>query len=101
MTVQIGTIFSCSWGYEQTNVDFYEVVKVTKASVVVREIGTATESSDGNWTGYARPCPGNFLGEPMTKRLATGWDGGPRIKIKSYASAGVWDGQPQRFTSYA
>ena len=101
MTVAIGTIFVCSWGYDQTNVDFYEVVKVTKASVVVREIAQDTESSDGNWTGNARPRAGDYSGEPMTRRLAAGWDGGPRIKIKSYSSAGVWDGKPARFTSYA
>jgi len=34
-----GTIFYSSWGYEQTNVSFYQVVKLSgKASVIIREI---------------------------------------------------------------
>ncbi len=101
MAVAIGSIFACSWGYDQTNVDFYEVIKVTKASVVVREIGKQTTSQDGGWTGKAVPAPGAYIGEPMTRRLAVGWDKNPRIKIRSYSSAGLWNGQPLSWTSYA
>ncbi len=35
---QIGDIFVESWGYEQTNVDFYQVIKLNAASVVLRKI---------------------------------------------------------------
>lgn len=101
MHVQIGTIFASSWGYDQTNVDFYEVVKVTKASVVVREIAKAQQTADGGWTGYVTPQPGSFVGDPQTRRLKAGWDNTPSVKINSYAWARMWDGKPQRFTSYA
>ena len=37
--LKAGDLFSCSWGYEQTNVDFYQVVEVKKSSFVIREIG--------------------------------------------------------------
>ena len=30
-----GDVFVSSWGYEQTNVDFYEVVKVTAKTVML------------------------------------------------------------------
>lgn len=37
--VQVGDIFSASWGYEQTNVDFFQVVAlVGESSVRVREV---------------------------------------------------------------
>ena len=37
--VQVGDIFSCSWGYEQTNVDFFQVVKLCgEKSVRVRQV---------------------------------------------------------------
>jgi acetyl-CoA acetyltransferase len=101
MQVQIGTIFASSWGYDQTNVDFYEVVKVTKASVVIREIAKQQETSDGGWTGYVNPRPGEFSGEAMTRRLKAGWDNTPGVKVNSCAWARLWDGKPQRFTSYA
>lgn len=37
--VKVGDIFSCSWGWEQTNVDFFQVVElVGECSVRVREV---------------------------------------------------------------
>lgn len=37
--VQVGDIFSASWGYEQTNVDFFQVIAlVGETSVRVREV---------------------------------------------------------------
>ena len=35
--VTVGTIFSESWGWEQTNVNFYEVVSRTEKMVTIRE----------------------------------------------------------------
>jgi hypothetical protein len=35
---KIGDILSSSWGYDQTNVDFYQVIGVTKSSVRIRKI---------------------------------------------------------------
>jgi hypothetical protein len=34
----IGDILKDVWGYEQTNVDFYEVVKVTEKTATVRTL---------------------------------------------------------------
>lgn len=37
--VQVGDIFSCTWGYDQTNVDFFQVIKLCgEQSVRVREV---------------------------------------------------------------
>lgn len=36
--VKVGDIFEASWGYEQTNVDFFQVVRTTKTGVYVREV---------------------------------------------------------------
>ena len=36
--VKVGDIFRNSWGYEQTTVDFYQVVRVSAKSVWVRRI---------------------------------------------------------------
>lgn len=44
--VQVGDIFSASWGYEQTNVDFFQVVElVGEISVRVREVYPNIEES--------------------------------------------------------
>ena len=39
---KVGDILHHSWGYDQTNCDFYQVVEVKKASVVLRKIGAKT-----------------------------------------------------------
>lgn len=45
---KLGDILHHSWGYDQTNCDFYQVVGVKKASVVLRPIGARTvEGSEG------------------------------------------------------
>jgi hypothetical protein len=39
-TLKEGDILSCSWGYDQTNVDFYQVTKVVSDKTVkIRQIG--------------------------------------------------------------
>lgn len=43
--VKVGDIFSMSWGYEQTNVDFFQVVElVGESSVKIREVYPEFES---------------------------------------------------------
>jgi hypothetical protein len=100
--VSVGTIFVDSWGYDQTNIDFYEVTGLTGASVRVRQIGKR-ETSDGptSMTGHAVPIPGNFIGPETTKRVqVSGYDGDVFIK-SDYGWCEVWDGQPEAFSSYA
>jgi len=47
LDVEVGDLFCSSWGYEQTNVDFYQCVKKNAKSFVVRAIGgRSTDSSD-------------------------------------------------------
>ena len=39
-SIQVGDIFVDSWGYDQTNVDFYKVTKKLKASIKIVKIGS-------------------------------------------------------------
>jgi hypothetical protein len=88
--VKVGDIFASSWGYDQTNVDFYEVVGVTASgkSVRVVPIGKDTTYAEGYYTKVT-PVPGSFDPDavPVTKRVRfTRYDDAV-IKITSYASA--------------
>ena len=69
--VKVGDLFVDSWGYEQTNVDAYQVVaKPTANTVIVREIGYKTvKDSEGFDCEYVTVTPNDFRGEEMTKRL--------------------------------
>jgi hypothetical protein len=69
-SVKVGDIFCYSWGWEQTNVDMYEVIeKKSKASIVVRPIATETVQSTSWASENCRAVPGHFIGEPETVRL--------------------------------
>jgi hypothetical protein len=69
--VKVGDIFVDSWGYEQTNVDFYQVVaKPSPKTVIVREIACETvEGSEGMMSRDVRAVPNAFIGEEMKKRI--------------------------------
>ena len=74
--VRVGDLFYESWGYDQTNVDFYEVVELKgKATAILREIGK--EYIDGfQWSGTVRPCRGQYRGEPFQSRTSVStWNG--------------------------
>ena len=53
---KVGDMFYDSWGYEQTNIDFYQITEVGKMSVTLKRIG-----------GKAMPSQG---GSPMSGQVA-------------------------------
>lgn len=83
--VAVGDIFRCSWGYDQTNVDFYQVTAVKGHFMEVREIAEMSES-DGWLTGSCVPDVGNFIGKPMRK-LIQNVNGEPCFCAYSFANA--------------
>lgn len=98
-----GTIFYTSWGYEQTNVDFYEVIHSTEKMVTVRELEKATAEDNGQFTGRAVPLKGKYRpdSKPIKRKLDTNHFGKPMICISSFQLAGVWDSKPKAFSTYA
>jgi hypothetical protein len=39
--IKVGDIFVNTWGYDQTNVDAYQVIRLTPKMMVLQEIGTS------------------------------------------------------------
>jgi hypothetical protein len=69
--VAVGDIFRNSWGYDQTNVDYYQVVRVTAKSVSVRPICQKRVEDTGSSNGMAcrvRPVPDSFTNAPAETR---------------------------------
>ena len=62
-----GDLFYTSWGYEQTNIDYYQVVSVTAKTLTLREIGSEYIGGFG-FAGECRAKPDDFRGEPFTSR---------------------------------
>lgn len=47
LSVEVGDIFYSSWGYEQTNVDFFQVIALKGTTqVIIREVNLAIEKEE-------------------------------------------------------
>jgi hypothetical protein len=95
VTPKVGDILYSSWGYNQTNIDFYEVSKVTGSMVVVRRLEKRIVRRE-RVEEYVVPVPGQYTGEPLRRKFAPDtWGGGISVSINSYAVAYSWDGTPK------
>lgn len=102
----VGDVLVASWGYEQTNYDYYQVTrKVGARSVEIRELAKDKSYNGHAMTGECVPIKGRFVGEPMTKRV----DERGGVKVRSaYARkkpfeviGGVEVFKPDHYTAYA
>lgn len=85
--VSVNDVFASSWGYEQTNVSFYQVIALHgKKSVTVREISGEVVESDKYYNGKVKPRLNNFIGEPFKKQVNERGNR-PALRIESFESA--------------
>jgi hypothetical protein len=56
-TLKVGDVIYNSWGWEQTNIDFYQIVKTTANYVWLQPIAAESVPSEGHapMSGYAQP----------------------------------------------
>lgn len=70
--VQVGQIYAYSWGWEQTNVDFFQVVAVKGKLFTIRAIAhkTLPNGTGNSMAAYVAPVRDAFLkdSEPIIKR---------------------------------
>ena len=96
-SLKVGDILVSSWGYEQTNIDFYQVTAAPgKCTVELREL--AKNAVETEWCqARVTPRKDKFVSAAFKRRASI--DG--RVKVSSVASAYVWDGRAKHQTSYA
>jgi hypothetical protein len=103
--LKVGTILHTSWGYDQTNVEFFEVTRIVGPHTVeLRELAQE-RSETGFMSGRCKPIPGQYLtpryegddsGLPIVRRargdgsvkicnVRTAWLGGEEKYWSSYA----------------
>lgn len=83
---KVGDILYSSWGYDQTNIDFYRVVKVLDKMVEIVEI--SSKSVDASHV-----VPGGSVKDG--KRIKKIVQPGGYIRLTSFSSAYKWDGKPK------
>lgn len=114
---KVGDIVSNSWGYDQTNVDFYQVVEVGKKSVKLRSIGQkSVPGTQGFMCENVVPVKDKFLSKsthenhykdgnpPFTKILKAykNKSGGIDVYLSfKHGSGNKWGGQPLYNSWYA
>lgn len=117
-TLTVGTILSSSWGYDQTNICYYEVVKATRTQVTLQELAHWTVDTTGysdsvypamgdtderfkkSWVHF--DAAGNLLDPPVqrieakTRKVHTWTDRNGEVhysvRMSSYEHASVWTG---------
>ena len=94
-SLRVGEILYSSWGWEQTNIDFYQVMAIRGCTVQLRQLDQRT-TEDGYMCGTTIPLFDVFKGKAHTPRLTKN-----NIRIDSYRTAWKWDGQPLRCSWYA
>ena len=110
---KVGDILYSSWGYDQTNIEFYKVVKVSDFSVWIQQVATkivevtgwahenvtAGDSSEyqvRNWD-----VPGEYITKtyPIHRHKVKhfSWDQEEiyYVSLNSFSHAKVWDGKPK------
>lgn len=125
--VKVGDFLVSSWGYDQTNVDFYKVVGFTKSGKSVRLQKWSSQTVDTSSCGSSdRVVPGpvpaiytdwSAVTDDMdhwqqmaakvvrdapvfTKRLSASGYFGASVSLTSYSNAYLWDGKPEHQTGY-
>ena len=98
-TVNIGDIYVTSWGYDQTNIDYYKVLEVKNKSVVIAGIGQERVYT-GHMQGECNPVPNRVSDKRITKRIISCGDS-VSLKMTSYSRAYPWSGKTNMFTEWA
>lgn len=95
---KLGDIISYSWGYDQTNVDFFEVVRVSASSVWIRQRNSSVIET-GNMSGEAKPASG-FASEEVLRKKIQIFNGRPILSMK-HGIGNLWSGESLRTSWYA
>lgn len=91
---KVGDYYVRSWGYDQTNVNFYRVVDLTPSGKSVRVVEVwQKEVTESTVIPTETPREDS---EPMTKRIGAG----NRIAINDYDHAYPWNGKPSYRTPW-
>jgi hypothetical protein len=94
----VGDIMVYRWGYDQSNVDFFQVLKVKGQRVTLQEIGGEfTEKCSGPMSAYCVPKKDFFLenAKPFMKTVQSEY-----IKHE-HGSLHKFDGSPEYISWYA
>jgi hypothetical protein len=99
-----GDILCYSWGYEQTNCEFYQVVRVQGKKVTLRRVASKSVSSEGlhSMAEFRVALKDAFIEDyhPLNKLVQFLKDGGAYVSM-DHGIATKWNGDKQYSSWYA
>ena len=111
VTPKVGDILYSSWGYDQTNIEFFKVVKVSEFSVWIQKVGSKvvevtgwahqnvapTDSSEYEVrvSDFDEPAVYETRSYAIRRHKIQAYGNGYGVSLNSYASAWLWDGKPK------
>jgi hypothetical protein len=102
--VKVGDFFVSSWGYDQTNIDFYKVVALTAKRIKVQHWKSKRVTDEGPSVGVVpgdAPAVGALNADgyydskreaPVEIKTVQTFSDVPRFKVNSFSGARLWDG---------
>jgi len=101
--VKVGDIFYTSWGWEQTNISFFQVVSVTAKMANLKRIRQQNIESFGFYSGSATALKDDFVDGEVYKKRTYNWNGKLGITNLEYSSYDgyYWSGEALDYSSYA
>jgi hypothetical protein len=99
-----GDIFCYSWGYDQTNVEFFQVLSLTKSgkSASLQKVKNIEVPKVDMMCGTTTPDKDNFKdgSKPLTKRITeSSW--GELVFKMDHGRMVKWDGTPKHYSTWA
>lgn len=99
-----GAIVYDSWGYEQTNIDYYCIVKRTNQMLTLLPMKQRRGEEIGFMTNKETPIAIDFEATPIRKKIKS-YDGKETgFSLRNYVGGGwvtLWNGVPKTSTHYA
>lgn len=90
-----GAILYSSWGYEQTNIDFYIILSRKNDFIILQRIGS-NKTFDEHDSGKCTPDVNVVLEEPIRRKISRY----AHVSIDSFRSCSIYKNKPLYWSSY-
>ncbi len=102
---EVGAILVDHWGYEQTNVDYYCIIKMAGDWITVAPMTKTSEHHGSAWSMDTVEMPTKIeISKPVFRKKLKRFDGvisGFSMRDSSGGWCRLWNGKPQIASHYA
>ena len=96
-----GNIVFASWGYDQTNIDWFKIIKRAGDWLTLQPLKPVNNHNHGTMTGMTKPGDPDETAKPIRRKIYN--DGTEERGMKfqpGYGWIRAWEGQPVGYSTY-